>query len=580
MSPIFVRKTAAPFPHPPLNMPISDKDNRLLQRLIDQAQPQSIEELQALLNSLVGAPLPDIPEAEQTPEDKAFDLADAAWQSSSLAKGKKMAEQALEWWPDCIPAYEYLAVAAKSKQARMEWLEKAVAIGQRLFGGAFLKEYEGHFWGITQTRPYMRCLNSLAQACADSGSLSKAIVIWEDCLRLNPGDNQGIRYSLLSALLLQNDLKAYHHYRSQYPEDSTFMLFNDVLASVLGNDLETGRMTLKAAHQKNPYVIPLLIDKAPPAQYPDSYVLGNPEEAVIYAKKTWALWRAVPGAIEMLQDMCNQAKPPRRPALPLLELPQNSLLLLINSPYSPISPLKLLDDLTEEDVAHLPFLQLARELLAHIQREQPLKLTAKGNLSRATLRSLYDLRFFPNEYIDAGKMKLLHEDHFPPLVVAHVLGEISGWMKKKNGKLSLTKKGSQTLEGPLPALYLELLKTYTMRYNWGYTEGWSYGVEETGHLGWAMIVYELLRQGDTEQSENYYLEQYLQIFPNLLGRYPVSEYVSPMERVKLQFRHRFFYNFGQKFGLVDVVKTIQDKHGLEREIFVRRTKLAERLFQI
>ncbi|MBK6949500.1 MAG: hypothetical protein IPH16_16755 [Haliscomenobacter sp.] len=55
-------------------MSIPDRHHRLLKRLIDQAQPQSFEELQELLNTLAGSPLPGIPEEELTDADRAFDL--------------------------------------------------------------------------------------------------------------------------------------------------------------------------------------------------------------------------------------------------------------------------------------------------------------------------------------------------------------------------------------------------------------------------------------------------------------------------------------------------------------------------
>ncbi|HAD13590.1 MAG TPA: hypothetical protein DCF33_14280, partial [Saprospirales bacterium] len=111
-------------------MAIPDRQQRLLQKLIEQAQPSSLEELQHLLNSLIGSPLPEIPEDDLTPQDRAFDLVDEAWESSA-AKGASLTWQALELWPDCIPAYEYLSAVSKSKQQRIANIEKAVEIGQR-----------------------------------------------------------------------------------------------------------------------------------------------------------------------------------------------------------------------------------------------------------------------------------------------------------------------------------------------------------------------------------------------------------------------------------------------------------------
>ena len=133
-------------------MAIPDKFHRDLQKLIAKANPQSMEELQKFLDSLVGQTLPAVPAGELSPEDKAFDLVDEAWQSAG-AKGRKLAVEALQIWPDCIPAYEYLAAKTKQAKERSGYLQKAIEIGQRVFGGAFLEEHRGHFWGIVATRP-------------------------------------------------------------------------------------------------------------------------------------------------------------------------------------------------------------------------------------------------------------------------------------------------------------------------------------------------------------------------------------------------------------------------------------------
>ncbi|MFZ2897979.1 MAG: hypothetical protein WA004_05125 [Saprospiraceae bacterium] len=560
-------------------MAIPDRYHRQLQRLIEKAQPKSLEELQELMDSLQGKPLPEIPEEELTPEDRAYDLVDEAW-SSSAAKGQKLAMQALELWPDCISAYEYLSTIAKSKKQWLACIEKGVEIGQRLFGGKFLKENAGHFWGITETRPYMRCLKSLAQFNAGEGNLSKAIVIWEDMLRLNPSDNQGVRYSLLPALLRQRDLKSYREYCEKHPEDTSPYNFNDALAAFMekGANFSANRR-LKTAAGSNPFIIPLLLHDAPTYDMPGSYELGGPEEAQIYAHDAWQLWREIPGALAWLREFQTGHKP-RGAALPLAQLPYESLTLLLKDPYSPASPLQLSTGLKDEDVAHLPFLQLTRALLGSIQQAESLKLTQQGYLPRALVHSLYDLRLFPSKYVDDGTRKLLGEKDFLELHIAHALCEIAKLTQQRKGKASLTKKGLQLLQGPQAELYRELVKTYTQQYNWAYTEAWSFGVSMTGQMGWAMIMYELIRQGDTPQGDKYYADLYLQFFPELVKQYPDSPYSSAARNAELDFRRRFFSGFAALFGLVKIVGETMGKHGLVEEYTVRRSELGGRVFGV
>lgn len=57
------------------------------------------------------------------------------------------------------------------------------------------------FWGILETRPYMRALMGLAQTLVELGRVNEALAQFRELLRLNPNDNQGVRYPLLSELV-------------------------------------------------------------------------------------------------------------------------------------------------------------------------------------------------------------------------------------------------------------------------------------------------------------------------------------------------------------------------------------------
>ncbi len=68
-------------------------------------------------------------------------------------------------------------------------------------GPEFFEENVGHFWGIVETRPYMRARLGLAFTLWGTGERDAAIEQAQDMLRLNPGDNQGVRYPLMLWLL-------------------------------------------------------------------------------------------------------------------------------------------------------------------------------------------------------------------------------------------------------------------------------------------------------------------------------------------------------------------------------------------
>jgi hypothetical protein len=561
-------------------MPIPDQYHRRLQKLIERAQPQSMEEMQALLDSMIGKTLDELSDlASETPENQAFDLIDEAWNSSS-ARGKKLAAQALELWPDCLPAYEYLTAQSKSSAKRLEYLEKAVAIGKRLFGGEYLKQNRGYFWGLTETRPYMRCLAALAMAKAEAGQQSEAIVIWEDMLSLNPNDNQGIRYLLLPALLHEGNTERYFHYRQMFEEESSAaMSFNDALAHFIAEgDCPAAGRALKAGQRQNAYIAAALLATVPPTGLPPSYILGSPEEAVNYAGNGWRIWHETPGALAWLQSQ--QPKPgPKKAAPPLPKLHKNTITILFQDPLGPLSPLRLNENLKTEELPELPFLKLAVALLDVIHEAQALTLTQKGNLQRKTIHQLYDLRCYPYDFVDDGSMKLWKETDFFPLHLARVLCELAKLVNKRKNKLSLSKQGQALRQNPAQ-LYLKLLKTYILQYNWAYPEAWGYGVEQTGREGWALIFYELMRHGEQEISDEYYGKLYTALFPSLLDLYPYSEY-NPTENMLLSdFERRFIHWFGGFFGLIEITREVIGKYNLPEERFVKRTAFAARVFEL
>ncbi|MEN0045843.1 MAG: hypothetical protein AAF806_02160 [Bacteroidota bacterium] len=283
---------------------MNDKFHAIIQKLIDQHQPESKEELQELLNSLVGQSIYDmeLPDHEKTDADKAQEL---VWEAYELPidKGRRRAKKALKLDPDCIAAHEYIGNTYQYYHKRGPHFEKGVEIGRRIFGGDFLKTNKGHFWGVTETRPFMRCLGMLAECYYNPGQTTKAIEIWKEMLELNPNDNQGMRYNLLAALLEQRDLKSYEKYRKEYDdEDSSFFLFSDALkAFIEEGDTTKSRQILRAAIGSNKYVVPIMTSEYPPEEYPDSYGWGNEDQAIIYAHMAWRAWRRNDGARDWMK---------------------------------------------------------------------------------------------------------------------------------------------------------------------------------------------------------------------------------------------------------------------------------------
>jgi hypothetical protein len=79
---------------------------------------------------------------------------------------------------------------AKSVEEALEYNRKGVEAGVQVLGPKGFKEYAAHFWGVLETRPYMRARAGLAATLNALGEVDAAISNYRDMLRLNPNDNQ------------------------------------------------------------------------------------------------------------------------------------------------------------------------------------------------------------------------------------------------------------------------------------------------------------------------------------------------------------------------------------------------------
>jgi tetratricopeptide (TPR) repeat protein len=281
-----------------------DKMMRDLAKLLQQQEFESIEEANAFLEQFQGGPMPEMP-AKDEPLSRAQDLVYQAYEAPSRAKAVKLARQALELSPDCAEAYVLLAEAeAKTVEQARAYYQKGVEAGERALGPEAFEEDVGHFWGLLETRPYMRARQGLAETLWLLGEEAAAIEHYEEMLRLNPGDNQGIRYLLADCLLeveRDEDLAAL---LEQYPDDASasWMYGRALLLFRQEGDSDEANVALEAALAYNEHVPDYLLGrKKLPKQLPAYRGFGDENEAVDYASTGLALWRGTYGAIRWLR---------------------------------------------------------------------------------------------------------------------------------------------------------------------------------------------------------------------------------------------------------------------------------------
>jgi tetratricopeptide (TPR) repeat protein len=297
------------FPGPLPDRRAMERMTARIGRILDEQQFESIDEAQAFLNQYLsegGASLEDAP-TPSTPLERAQELIYDAFDTDDPQRRVELAEEALKISEDCADAYVILAeeTAEDAEEAR-ELYEAGVWAGERALGKEIFTEQKGSFWGILETRPYMRSLEGLASTLWVLGERTDALAHYRRILELNPNDNQGVRYELAGCLLEEGLDEELGELLGQYEEEaSAFWLYTRALWRFRTEGAtEQATTELKEATATNPYVpLYLLGRKNLLAQgLPELIGLGDESEAVSYFARALPEWLKTPGAVEWLRE--------------------------------------------------------------------------------------------------------------------------------------------------------------------------------------------------------------------------------------------------------------------------------------
>lgn len=259
------------------------------------AAPPLLNELFAAMTQALGRDLGD--EALDRAQEKAFE----AMEARTKAKRIKLAREALAISPLCADGYGILAEEAATPAEALDLYRQAVDAGAKALGDDFFKEEEGHFWGLIETRPYMRARQSLAIALWEQGKQAEAVEHYEDLLRLNPNDNQGVRDLLLEALveLGRDDEAAALLERYKHDSSAIWAWSAALLSFRQKGDGAAARKALSHAAETNRHVAAYLLGrKRLPATLPAFYSPGDANEAIGYVSNSLPAWRKTDGALQ------------------------------------------------------------------------------------------------------------------------------------------------------------------------------------------------------------------------------------------------------------------------------------------
>lgn len=242
----------------------------------------------------------DDPNGEELDDEPHFEVPNGPIQSvHAYFAGVKDADEVLERVDYLLPN-----IMEGPKAQRVKHMEAVLNYAKKALGDAYFKENEGFFWGLIETRPYMRALTALAEAYKSTLQRDKAVHCYEQALQLCMDDNLGVRYLLCELYMELRQFDNCLALSKRFKDDRcAMMLFTKALALFMkhGSGPEAAK-ALKDAIKSNQHVVAYLLDHKPmPDELPSYYGYGDEAEAVLYTAQCRLLWRNSPGAMTWLQ---------------------------------------------------------------------------------------------------------------------------------------------------------------------------------------------------------------------------------------------------------------------------------------
>lgn len=291
---------------------VNEQAHRDLQAFLAENPADSPDELRDAIagwveqyNAKVSAEGPARPRRGASAQDLVY----AAMEESDPERRMDLLNEILELDPKNVEALIMLAEHAESvgfDLGALEIYERAIDVAEEALGPEFFAENEGYFWGLIETRPYMRALQGYAFALESEGQLGMAIELYQTMLRLNPADNQGARRLLASALMKAGRWEEAEAALANTQDDPLCHNAYDsaLIEFFFRKDEVRARKLLQTAIQKNPHVPALMFqeDAGEIPEEPPAYVSpGSREEGISYVMAAFPLWRFLPGAMDWLE---------------------------------------------------------------------------------------------------------------------------------------------------------------------------------------------------------------------------------------------------------------------------------------
>lgn len=225
-------------------------------------------------------------EYTDTPLDKAYELLEKAEMAKTKDQAIKLAQQAYNTCSECFDAILFLVDIEENSIKRWKMLNDGLEFEKNRLEKEkyFDKDNMGHFYGIYETRPYIRGLYSKAQFLIIDGKIKQARDVCKEIIKLNENDNMGARYLLMAIYAYLEEEKDMLKLYKKYHEDNLEMLFPLFINYYKKGDDNKAKEYLDMINKVNPNLIKFFKGTMKENKnVPDGhYAIGDSSEVMMY----------------------------------------------------------------------------------------------------------------------------------------------------------------------------------------------------------------------------------------------------------------------------------------------------------
>lgn len=285
-----------------------------LHRLLARQNFADADEANAFMQNLVGKPIPEIPLSELTESEIVEDLVRQSERYSAPERRKVLLRLSRDY-PKSPAPWLGLCDVPENHQQHLQYAEEGIVRSVPYNETEYKLEHAGHYWLLSETRPYIRLLSHKALALHSLRRTEESMNVLELILHLNPMDNIGVRQHLLTMLFERGQRQ--HLVRI---EQLLEMFNDDESVEVVWSRLwyliitKSPWTEISAAYEKakacNAYVAKLIngerleeLDRRRTSSTSDSVLVGGVDEALYYVNSLSGFWKSWPQLADAMRKI-------------------------------------------------------------------------------------------------------------------------------------------------------------------------------------------------------------------------------------------------------------------------------------